>query len=101
MGRKKLLKVQISDLPVGEFFIRGEDLPTLESAETYEVKSGRIAFIAPLDNLIWNRKMIQLVFDFLYFLEESVVWESSVFVYNLLCPVYSGEVCLYFLCLFL
>lgn len=64
-----LLKIEITDIPDADFFIRAKDLHTLENSEASKHESDRIAFIAPLDNLIWNRKMINLVFGFQY------IWE--------------------------
>lgn len=48
-----------------EFFMLSSDIPLLERtlSETYEP---RLELIAPLDNLIWDRKLIEAVFGFEY-----------------------------------
>jgi hypothetical protein len=47
-------------------YLRRQDLPALEeSLESRGAEPG-MAFIAPLDNLIWDRKLIKSLFDFDY-----------------------------------
>jgi uncharacterized protein len=48
------------------FHIRREDLPDPENLDDDEPKAPRMAFIAPLDNLIWDRKLVKALFDFEY-----------------------------------
>ncbi|NQT59060.1 MAG: winged helix DNA-binding domain-containing protein [Bacteroidetes bacterium] len=49
------------------FLIRTQDLPILnESLETPETIQPELFFIAPLDNLIWDRQMIEFLFGFSY-----------------------------------
>lgn len=61
-----LALIDISDIPGNSpFFIRSQDLPTLEHSCIQPLKSSA-AIIAPLDNLSWNRTMLKLIFDFDY-----------------------------------
>lgn len=48
------------------FYVRGLELPELELTLANEEPSPRMAFIAPLDNLIWDRKLIAALFNFDY-----------------------------------
>jgi uncharacterized protein YcaQ len=74
----RLLPVQVEELR-GERFIVAEDLPLLERAEQ-EIRDGSppggveagVAFLAPLDPLVWDRDLLRRLFDFDY------VWEVYV-----------------------
>ena len=48
------------------FYIRTHVLPDLEASLADESKSFKSSIIAPLDNLMWDRKMVEDVFDFKY-----------------------------------
>jgi hypothetical protein len=50
------------------YYLLTSDLPYLEAARASE-PAPRAAFIAPLDNLMWSRRLIERLFDFEY------VWE--------------------------
>ena len=53
-----------SDIP---FLIRTQDIPFLhESLDSPKIVQPELSFIAPLDNLIWDRKMIEFLFGFSY-----------------------------------
>jgi uncharacterized protein YcaQ len=58
--------VAIEGLPRKEFYIRRVDLPALEAAGRGRKTPPGAAFIAPLDNLMWDGDLIQLLFDFFY-----------------------------------
>jgi uncharacterized protein YcaQ len=64
--RGDAVAVDIEDMPRRVFFVRAADLPTLEAVHDQDSTQPQAAFIAPLDNLIWNRTLIRLVFDFDY-----------------------------------
>ncbi len=48
------------------FYIQSSDLGLLESALADELPISRTELIAPLDNLLWDRKLIRYFFDFEY-----------------------------------
>ena len=48
-----------------DFYIRTEDIPVLEEAEK-DRKSSRVEFLAPLDPMLWDRKLVEKIFDFKY-----------------------------------
>jgi uncharacterized protein YcaQ len=60
------IAVALEDVPRRVFFMRTADLPTLEAVQDQDSPQPHAAFIAPLDNLIWNRMLIRFVFDFDY-----------------------------------
>ena len=58
----QLISLQVENLkPL--FYCLPEDVPLLE---TTDVPSPRAAFIAPLDNMLWDRSMVHALFDFRY-----------------------------------
>ena len=65
----KVVAVAIDELPDQTFFMRTAELPLLERIRTEPAPPAEAAFLAPLDNLIWDRELIRQVFDFDY------VWE--------------------------
>lgn len=65
----KMLVIEIEDTPNQTFLIRAEDLPTLERVQSQKNPKQHAAIIAVLDNLIWDRKMVSLLFGFDY------IWE--------------------------
>jgi uncharacterized protein YcaQ len=48
------------------FFIRSVDLRTLETTQQEKPPKPEAVLIAPLDNLMWNRGLIESLFDFRY-----------------------------------
>jgi uncharacterized protein YcaQ len=58
--------IKVDTLPNFDLYARTEDLTSLETLPDGEINNGKAAFIAPLDNLIWNRKLIEELFGFAY-----------------------------------
>lgn len=59
-------EISISETNI-PFLIRTQDIPLLqESLDFSETFQPYLSFIAPLDNLIWDRKMIEFLFGFEY-----------------------------------
>ena len=67
MKKKLVVQLEIEELPGKTFFMRKKDLITLESSQPALKKQA--SFLAPLDNLLWDRKLISMLFGFNY------VWE--------------------------
>ena len=61
----QLLKLEIEGVKF-PFYIRSEDGQTLEESLQSEESANEMAFLAPLDNLIWDRKLIKELFGFNY-----------------------------------
>lgn len=61
----KIFELKIEGLEDQKYYLRAEDIPLL--SQDHQVTSpASAAFIAPLDNLLWNRKKIRDIFDFSY-----------------------------------
>ena len=61
----KVSELKIEGLEDQTFYIRTVDMPRLEQL-THDPIPNSAAFLAPLDNLMWNRKKIRDIFDFSY-----------------------------------
>ena len=66
MERGKLQAVKLEGFPDRTFYIRARDLPTLDTVQSKRAPKAKAAFIAPMDNLMWDRDMIRLLFNFDY-----------------------------------
>jgi len=66
VGQGDAVAVALEDVPKRVFFVRTADLPTLDAVQDQDSPQPQAAFIAPLDNLIWNRILIGLIFGFDY-----------------------------------
>lgn len=64
LGKKRILQVEISELPGKTFFMRKKDLPILKA--NFSKDQYQASFLAPLDNLLWDRKLISMIFGFDY-----------------------------------
>jgi len=88
--RGDIVRVGIEGLEKQEFYIRRGDLTTLEGA----AKSGRgkphAAFLAALDNFMWDRDLINTLFDFFYRWEVYVPAPKRKWGYYVL-PVLYGN----------
>ena len=60
------------------YYVSAEYLNALKAAEN-PLPEEKIHFVAPLDNLLWNRRMISEVFDFIYAWEIYKVPEKRQF----------------------
>ncbi len=67
-ARGELLEVEVEDV-APPLYLRSADAPTLERVLRAEDAAPHAAFLAPLDNLIWDRRLTEALFDFSY------VWE--------------------------
>jgi len=72
------------------YYVLKEYLGTLEAAEDSSFEE-KIHFIAPLDNLIWNRRMIAEIFDFVYAWEIYKVPEKRQYGYYVLPILYGAR----------
>lgn len=89
-ARGEVLQVRVEDSRPA-YFLRREDAPRLqEILDDDNAGSPRAAFIAPLDNLLWDRKMIQELFDFEYIWEVYKPVEERRYGYYVL-PVLYGD----------
>lgn len=83
----QLKKVKVEGIKE-TFYMRSEDLSILESIG--EVSEPEIRFLAPLDNLLWDRLMVEKIFDFKYSWEVYIPVAKRKYGYYVL-PVLYGE----------
>lgn len=62
----RVTKVMVEGMPPEPLYMRTEDQPLLEAALGSRAPKARAAFLAPLDNIMWQRKLIADLFDFEY-----------------------------------
>jgi len=67
--RGKLITARIKELPNQPFYLREADMATLDAAGGMESTSPTAGFLPPLDNLLWDRKLLKWIFDFEYLWE--------------------------------
>lgn len=63
------LEVLVEDMENETLYMRAEDKPLLEEVTSQRAPKAQAAFITPLDNMMWQRKLIAMLFNFDY------VWE--------------------------
>jgi len=87
LERKEIVEVQVEGLN-DSFYIALENLDELESVK--DVKS-KASFIAPLDNLMWDRNLISAVFDFDYSWEIYKPAQQRQYGYYVLPVIYKDQ----------
>jgi len=85
----KLLPVKVEGLERHTFYMRQADAALLEGLDGPAVEP-QMAFIAPLDNLLWHRDRLRWLFNFDYIWEVYKVPEQRKYGYYVL-PVLYGE----------
>ncbi len=89
-GEGRLLSVDVEGIPA-PCYVRAQDQPTLRAAlEQPEAVRAEAAFLAPLDNLLWDRKLIRELFGFDYTWEVYKPAQQRQYGYYVL-PVLCGE----------
>lgn len=67
LEQKGLIKpVDIEDLPGKILYIRSMDLDSLEESSNSSTYPPMISFLPPLDNLLWDRRLLSWIFNFDY-----------------------------------
>jgi uncharacterized protein YcaQ len=87
-----LLAIEIQELPGQVFFLRSEEKTLLN-----KVQKGNpvreAALIAPLDNLLWDRKTLSRIFDFDYRWEVYTPKKKRKYGYYVLPVLYGDNLC--------
>jgi uncharacterized protein YcaQ len=86
----RLVRVSIEGLERQDFYVRRDDLPALEAAADTPPGRQGAALIAPLDNLMWDRPLLEMLFDFYYSWEVYVPAAKRNYGYYVL-PVLYGD----------
>jgi uncharacterized protein YcaQ len=84
----------VDGVPKRVFFLRASDLSTLEAAgepSTASVAVAAATFIAPLDNLTWDRELLRQVFNFDYCWEIYKPKEKRAYGYYVLPVLYDDR----------
>jgi uncharacterized protein YcaQ len=90
VGRGEILRIGIDSLPGQLYYIRESDLPAMQAAAKAPRSKAGAAFLAPLDNLLWDRDLLEELFDFFYRWEVYVPEKKRVYGYYVL-PVLYGD----------
>jgi len=90
-----VVPVSVDGVPKRLFFVRAPDLPALEAAGEPSTAPtaapvAAATFIAPLDNVTWDRELLRQVFDFDYCWEIYKPKEKRAYGYYVL-PVLYGD----------
>ena len=86
----KIIAVDVKNLAKQRFYIRSLDLPSMEKAAKKSRRKARAAFIAPLDNALWDRDLLRALYAFNYVWEVYKPAKLRKFGYYVL-PVLYGE----------
>jgi uncharacterized protein YcaQ len=71
------------------FYIRQRDMGLLDIKPDYD---NRVRFLAPLDNLLWDRMLVQKIFDFQYSWEVYIPVEKRQYGYYVLPVLYRNKI---------
>jgi len=81
------LRVEGIDMP---FYMRSEDFLCLEETQSGTAPASQAAILAPLDNLLWDRRLVKDLFDFEYLWEVYKPASERRYGYYVL-PVLYGD----------
>ena len=85
--KKLIVPVNVSGINE-TFYLRRKNLPILNEKNLYD---GAVRILAPLDNMLWDRLMVQKVFDFQYTWEVYVPQEKRKYGYYVLPVLYRNS----------
>ncbi len=91
LERGLLLQVAVEGDEGQPFLIRADDLPILQAAAKASRVKKRAAFIAALDNFMWQRHVIKKLFDFPYTWEVYMPAEKRQYGYYVLPVLYGNQ----------
>ena len=86
----KLIEVEISDVKSG-YVINSSDKNILELSKQNRHSAKKAVFLAPLDNLLWDRKMVKEIFNFEYKWEVYTPKKDRTFGHYVL-PILYGDI---------
>lgn len=88
-SERLIVRITVPEIPA-PLYMKTEDMPLFEAAKAIKRYKKRCEFIAPLDPMMWDRKLIEVVFGFRYRWEVYVPAEKRQFGYYVL-PMIYGE----------
>ncbi|MCL2811992.1 MAG: winged helix DNA-binding domain-containing protein [Clostridia bacterium] len=88
----RVIPVEVEGVPgINEpCYIQAEALETLDCATQSKAKRKRTEFLAPLDNMLWDRRLVEALFGFVYRWEVYTPQVQRKYGYYVL-PVLQGE----------
>ena len=86
-GKKTIVPIEVPEIKE-TFYIRRKDLPLLHEKNQYD---GAARFLAPLDNMLWDRLLVKKVFDFEYTWEVYVPQAKRKYGYYVLPVLYRNS----------
>jgi uncharacterized protein YcaQ len=89
--RGEIIPVEIEGIEGQPFLIRKSDLEFLHEVSNARKPKPKAAFIAPLDNIIWNRKLIADIFGFEYIWEVYKPPKDREYGYYVLPVIYGDQ----------
>jgi hypothetical protein len=89
MEEEKIREVEVEDCKLPYYYL-ANDQDLMDQVIAGVEESDRLEFVAPLDNLIWDRKMIEELFDFSYTWEIYTPIVDRKFGYYVL-PILMGD----------
>jgi uncharacterized protein YcaQ len=87
----KILRVEVNEFAKVAFYVRKGDLPALKAAAKPPKGKRGAALLAPLDNAMWDRNLLELLFDFYYRWEVYVPEAKRQYAYYVLPVIYGDE----------
>jgi len=81
-------KITVSEINE-DFYIRRQDIKSLQKKPDYD---NCIRFLAPLDNMLWDRLMVHKLFDFQYSWEVYLPMEKRKYGYYVLPVLYQNKI---------
>jgi uncharacterized protein YcaQ len=91
VGRDEIVRVGVHDLPGQDFYIPRGQLEALQKTPGKARRKPGAAFIAPLDNLVWDRDLLEQLFDFYYRWEVYVPEAKREYGYYVLPVLYDDR----------
>jgi len=89
LRQQDLIQVNVDGVAL-PLFLRAEDRPTLTAILASKPPPPRVSFLAPLDNLLWDRRLVYQLFGFDYIWEVYKPVEERRFGYYVL-PILYGD----------
>jgi len=89
LKQEKIVEAQVEGIKV-PLYLRRSDLAFLQAIRDTEETPPRAAILAPLDNLLWERRLVEAIFDFTYRWEVYKPVHEREYGYYVL-PVLHGD----------
>ena len=89
LENKEIIEVKIADI-IEKFYINKKDERLLRESHKLKINNA-VKFIAPLDNLLWDREMVEKIFNFKYRWEVYTPVKKRKYGYYVLPVLYKNN----------